>query len=68
MLQDEHDWQLERSYAEGAAEMALSGSVGSAWRLLSTAWARFAVQAAIRLGHLTGAPIQAHSYGGYLRP
>eukprot|EP00959_Pyramimonas_sp_CCMP1952_P282273 5899842-Pyramimonas_sp.AAC.1 len=63
MLQDEHDWELEKSYAEGAAGMALSGSVGYAWRLLSTAWARFAAQAAIRLGHLTGTPIQAHSYG-----
>eukprot|EP00959_Pyramimonas_sp_CCMP1952_P336537 7046946-Pyramimonas_sp.AAC.1 len=48
--------------------MALSRSVGSAWRLLSTARARFAAQAAIRLGHLTGTPIQANPHGGYLRP
>ncbi|CAK0816022.1 unnamed protein product [Prorocentrum cordatum] len=68
MLQDMHDWELERTCAEGAVEMAVSGSVGAAWRLLSSAWARFAAQAATRLGHLTGTPVQAFSYGGYLRP
>ncbi|CAK0790676.1 unnamed protein product [Prorocentrum cordatum] len=68
MLDDDYDWESERSYAEGAVELATSGPVGSALRLLSTAWAKFAMQAATRLGHLTGSRMRSHSYGGKLGP
>eukprot|EP00959_Pyramimonas_sp_CCMP1952_P416075 8717420-Pyramimonas_sp.AAC.1 len=68
MLAVTHDCIWERRYAEGAVDMATSGSVGSACNLLSIAWARFAMQAAERLGHLTESKIRSHSYGGNLRP